>query len=68
MALRTISEVFDFAVAAEVEAARTYRHLAGRVSREGLRELLLAIADEEDAHRESLEQAYDDYIVGTPQG
>ena len=57
MELRTITEVFAFAIAAEVEAARTYRDLAGKVSREGLRELLLAIADEEDAHRESLEQA-----------
>ena len=57
MELRTITEVFAFAIAAEVEAARTYRDLAGKVSREGLRELLLAIANEEDAHRESLEQA-----------
>ena len=57
MELRTITEVFAFAISAEVEAARTYRDLAGKVSREGLRELLLAIANEEDAHRESLEQA-----------
>jgi rubrerythrin len=56
MELRTINEVFDFAIAAEIEAARTYRDLAGRVSREDLRELLLAIAGEEDAHQKSLEQ------------
>ena len=52
----TVEEVFDFAIAAEVEAARTYRNLAAQVTRQGLRALLLAIADEEEAHRESLEQ------------
>ena len=52
----TVEEVFDFAIAAEVEAARTYRDLAAQVKRQGLRALLLAIADEEEAHRESLEQ------------
>jgi rubrerythrin len=53
----TIKEVFELAIAAEVEAATTYRELADKVERQGVRELLLAIADEEDAHRESLEQA-----------
>ena len=56
MALRTISEVFDFAIAAEIEAARTYRDLASRAKRHDLRRLLLSIADEEDAHQKSLEQ------------
>ncbi len=51
----TIEEVLDFAIAAEVEAATTYRDLAGRVDGPGLRELLLLIAGEEDAHREALD-------------
>jgi rubrerythrin len=56
MALRTISEVFDFAIAAEIEAARTYRDFASRVKRHDVRRLLLSIADEEYAHQKSLEQ------------
>ena len=52
----TVEEVFDFAIAAEVEAARTYRDLAGRIEGSGLRALLLLIADEEDAHLEALER------------
>lgn len=56
MELRTITEIVDFAIAAEIEAARTYRELADRVERRDLRELLVAIAAEEDGHREALER------------
>lgn len=56
MNLVEIEKVVEFAIAAEIEAARTYRGLAERVGRRDLRELLVTIAAEEDGHREALER------------
>jgi rubrerythrin len=68
--LRTIEEILDFAIEAEVAAAANYRDLADRVHREGLRELLLAIAQQEEAHRDSLERVREGdlslFAVGLP--
>jgi rubrerythrin len=56
MELMKIEQVVEFAIAAEVEAARTYRGLAERVDRRDVIDLLMAIAAEEDGHREALER------------
>ena len=52
----TIEDIVDFAIAAEVEASHTYRDLASKVKVRELRDLLLAIAAQEDSHREALER------------
>jgi len=65
----TVEEVFDFAIAAEVEAERrafvVYSELAAAADDPGLTTLLDALAAEETRHWQKLEQAYDDYIVGS---
>jgi rubrerythrin len=54
--LVTIEDIIDFAIAAEIEAARAYRDLAERVEHRDVHALLLTIATEEDGHREALER------------
>jgi rubrerythrin len=56
MELRTIKEVLDFAIEAEVQAAQVYRDLAGSAVHQDLRTLLLALADVEEEHWKSLEE------------
>jgi len=56
MELRTIKEVLDFAIEAEVKAAQIYRDLAGRADHRDLRTLLLTLADLEEEHWKSLER------------
>lgn len=59
MELVTIEQVLEFAIEAEIEAARRYLDLAERVDGDELRQLLLLIASEEEAHRETLERVRD---------
>jgi rubrerythrin len=53
--LATAEDALKFAIAKEVEANRFYTAMAGRVQSEQIREILLALADEELEHKEKLE-------------
>ena len=56
MAAMTIDDVLKLAVEQEIQAAGMYLDLANMVGREDVKETLLGLAQQEDAHRESLER------------
>ena len=68
MDLVTIDQVMEFAIAAEIDAARRYVDLAHKVDRPELRELLLLIASEEEAHRETLESVREGNLAALSTG
>lgn len=52
---RSLADVVAFAVAREIEAARSYARLAGLAKTPGLKELCLFLQGQEDGHRRLLE-------------
>lgn len=54
-------EVYPVAIRAEMDAARIYRDLQGRVGNEALRQKLDFLAKEEDRHKAILERVFRDH-------
>jgi len=52
----TWEKAIEIAINREIEAASTYRQLAGKAQEGPLKELLLDLAQEEDKHKEKLEK------------
>jgi rubrerythrin len=51
---QSAEDALDFAISEEEGAAAFYAELAGKVSQSGIKELLLAFADEERGHKQTL--------------
>ena len=51
MALDGVDDILDFAIRQEEKAARFYTELAGKMSHEHMREVLLGFAKEEEGHK-----------------
>jgi rubrerythrin len=56
MDFASIEDVLDYAIEREKEAHALYTELADRVTRPGMREVLLEFAQVEDGHRQQLER------------
>lgn len=60
--LRSAADAIAFAIAREIAAAETYGRMADRAGAPGLREMLLFLRGEEEAHRRLLEGLTPDQI------
>ena len=56
MDFSSIEEILDYAIEREKEAHALYTELADRVTRPGMREVLLEFAEVEEGHRRQLER------------
>ncbi|MBU1702298.1 MAG: ferritin family protein [Candidatus Eisenbacteria bacterium] len=52
----SIDEILDFAIAREVEAAKFYQEMSGRVKRDAMKDLFRDFANEERRHKAKLEK------------
>ncbi|OGJ92299.1 MAG: hypothetical protein A2268_06100 [Candidatus Raymondbacteria bacterium RifOxyA12_full_50_37] len=58
----SIQEVLVFAIKSEMKANKLYTELSGKMESTEAKKLLLALASEEQKHKNDLERAYDDMI------